>query len=61
MNLTKIAFEYKKSVLLIIGLLILNGIFAYLTLPAQEDPNITVREAIVSTSFPVWRLNVLNS
>ena len=52
MNLTKIAFEYKKSVLLIISLLIINGIFAYLTLPAQEDPNITIREAIVSTTFP---------
>lgn len=52
MNLTKIAFEYKKSVLLIISLLIINGIFAYFTLPAQEDPNITIREAIVSTSFP---------
>lgn len=52
MNLTKIAFEYKKSVLLIISLLILNGVYAYLTLPAQEDPTITIREAIVSTSFP---------
>jgi multidrug efflux pump subunit AcrB len=52
MNLTKIAFEYKKSVLLIISLLILNGVFAYLTLPAKEDPSITIRQAIVSTSFP---------
>lgn len=52
MNLTKIAFEYKKSVLLIIALLVINGVFAYFTLPAQEDPSVTVREVIVTTTFP---------
>lgn len=52
MNLTKIAFEYKKSVLLVIALLVINGVFAYFTLPAQEDPSITVREAIITTTFP---------
>ncbi len=52
MNLTEIAFNYRKTVLLVVGLLLLNGIFAYLTLPAQEDPTITIREAIVSTAFP---------
>ena len=52
MNLTQIAFTYRKSVFLILAVLLLNGIFAYFTLPAQEDPTITIREAIVSTSFP---------
>ena len=52
MNLTQIAFTYRKSVFLILAILLLNGIFAYFTLPAQEDPTITIREAIVSTSFP---------
>ena len=52
MNLTQIAFTYRKSVFLILAVLLLNGVFAYFTLPAQEDPTITIREAIVSTSFP---------
>ncbi|MEI4551145.1 efflux RND transporter permease subunit [Pseudoalteromonas spongiae] len=52
MNITALAFNYKKPVLLVVALLMLNGIFAYFTLPAQEDPTITIREAIVSTQFP---------
>jgi len=52
MNLTQIAFNYRKSVFLILAVLLINGVFAYFTLPAQEDPTITIREAIVSTSFP---------
>ena len=52
MNITQLAFTYRKSVLLIITVLLVNGLFAYFTLPAQEDPTITIREAIVSTSFP---------
>jgi multidrug efflux pump subunit AcrB len=52
MNLTKTAFTFRKSVFLLLSVMLLNGIFAYFTLPAQEDPNITIREAIISTSFP---------
>jgi len=52
MNLTEIAFKYRKTVALVVGLLLINGIFAYFTLPAQEDPTITIREAIISTVFP---------
>jgi len=52
MNITQLAFTYRKSVFLIIAVLLVNGLFAYFTLPAQEDPTITIREAIVSTSFP---------
>jgi multidrug efflux pump subunit AcrB len=28
------------------------GAYSYFTLPAQEDPSITIREAVVSTSYP---------
>lgn len=52
MNLTQIAFKYRKTVFLILSLLLINGVFAYFTLPAQEDPTITIREAIVGTYFP---------
>ncbi|MDT0603102.1 efflux RND transporter permease subunit [Thalassotalea castellviae] len=52
MNITQIAFQYRKTVFLIVALLLINGVFAYFTLPAQEDPTITIREAVISTSFP---------
>lgn len=52
MNFTEIAFKYRKSVLMVLALLLINGAFAYFTLPAQEDPTITIRDAIVTTSFP---------
>ncbi len=52
MNLTEIAFNYRKSVFLILAILLINGVFAYFTLPAQEDPTITIREATVSAAFP---------
>ena len=52
MNITQLAFNYRKSVFLILAVLLINGLFAYFTLPAQEDPTITIREAIVSTTFP---------
>jgi len=52
MNITKIAFQYRKTVFFIIALLLINGVFAYFTLPSQEDPTITIREAVVTTSFP---------
>ena len=32
-------------------LLLLNGLFAYFTLPAKEDPTITIRTAVVSTRY----------
>ncbi|WP_286233701.1 efflux RND transporter permease subunit [Thalassotalea sediminis] len=52
MNITATAFQYRKTVFLVAALLLVNGIFAYFTLPAQEDPSITIREAIVTTQFP---------
>ncbi len=52
MNLTRVAFRYRKSVFMLLALLLLNGVVAYFTLPAQEDPTVTIREATVSTSYP---------
>jgi multidrug efflux pump subunit AcrB len=52
MNLTQLAFNYRKSILMILALLLINGAFAYFSLPAQEDPTITIRKAIVTTSYP---------
>lgn len=52
MNLTETAFKHQKSVLMIVAILLINGIIAYFTLPAREDPSITIREAVVSTAYP---------
>ncbi|GAA0357396.1 efflux RND transporter permease subunit VmeI [Bowmanella denitrificans] len=52
MNLTSLSFTYRKTVLMLLVLLLVNGLIAYFTLPAQEDPTITIREAIVSTAYP---------
>ncbi|MCP4987818.1 MAG: efflux RND transporter permease subunit [Colwellia sp.] len=52
MNLTQTAFKYRKSVFLLLTVMLINGVIAYFTLPSQEDPTITIREAIISTSFP---------
>jgi len=51
MNLTEIAFTYRKSVLMVLVLLLINGVFAYFTLPTQEDPTLVIRNAIVTTSY----------
>jgi len=48
MNITHIAFKYRKTVFFILTLLLINGVFAYFTLPAQEDPTITIRESVIS-------------
>lgn len=52
MNFTQLGFTYRKSVFMVLFLLLVNGVIAYFTLPAQEDPTITVRQAVVTTSFP---------
>ena len=36
MNFTEIAFKYRKSVLMVLALLLINGAFAYFTLPWVE-------------------------
>ncbi len=52
MSLTEVAFHYRKVVLLLLASLLIYGVVSYFTLPAQEDPKIVIREALVTTSFP---------
>ncbi|RVU38446.1 efflux RND transporter permease subunit [Hwanghaeella grinnelliae] len=51
-NLTAAAFDHKKLVCLVIAILLIYGAFSYFTLPAREDPEITIRGATVTTRFP---------
>jgi len=52
MNLTQLAFRYQRVVFMLLTLLIVYGAYSYFTLPAREDPEITIREATVTTRFP---------
>ncbi len=52
MNISELAFKYKKIFLFIVVSLMLYGGISYFTLPSQEDPSIVIREAIVTTNFP---------
>ncbi len=52
MNLTQIAFEYRKLIFITLTAFLLYGLVSYFTLPAREDPQITIREALVITQYP---------
>ncbi len=52
MNLTETAFRYRPVVILATLTMMVAGAVSYFTLPAREDPRITIREAIVSTDYP---------
>jgi multidrug efflux pump subunit AcrB len=52
MNLTELAYKYQKLLFFVIVIFTIYGAYSYFTLPAQEDPSITIREAVVSTSYP---------
>lgn len=52
MNISQLAFQYRKVVFILLIALLVYGAVSYFTLPAQEDPHITIREATVITRFP---------
>jgi len=52
MNLSEAAFRYRPVVLLATVAAMVFGAISYFSLPAREDPKITIREAIVTTAFP---------
>jgi multidrug efflux pump subunit AcrB len=52
MNLTQLARRHQPLALMLILVLMLFGAVSYVQLPAREDPKITIREAVVTTSYP---------
>jgi multidrug efflux pump subunit AcrB len=52
MSLTEAAFRARPVVLLTVAVGMLYGAVSYFSLPAREDPEITIREAIVTTMHP---------
>ncbi|EWH12175.1 acriflavin resistance protein [Catenovulum agarivorans DS-2] len=52
MNIGSLSLKYQKPILMLLVLMTLYGLVSYFSLPAREDPEITIREAIVATQFP---------
>lgn len=52
MTISEAAFRFRPVVLLVTAALMLYGAFSYFSLPAREDPKITIREAVVTTAYP---------
>ncbi|MBN2887129.1 MAG: efflux RND transporter permease subunit, partial [Chromatiaceae bacterium] len=52
MNLSVWAYRYRPVVALMLVVLMGHGVMSYFALPAREDPQITVREAVITTEFP---------
>ncbi len=52
MNLTQFALRHDRLIALFAAAIVVFGMVEYLRLPSQEDPTITIREAVVTTRFP---------
>ena len=50
--LTRLAYRSQRLVFFLVAAAMGFGAWSYVTLPAQEDPAITIREAIVTTRYP---------
>lgn len=50
--LTQLAYRNQRIVYAVVAILMAFGVYSYFNLPAQEDPAITIRQAIVQTSYP---------
>jgi len=52
MNLPRYALDHKAVVLVFLAMLLLAGLFNFSTMPRREDPEITIRDALVVTQWP---------
>jgi len=51
-NISVAALRAGPLMLFLVGILMLFGIYSYLTLPAREDPKLIIRQALVTTAYP---------
>ena len=52
MNLTSFAIERKAFIQFVVVLLVIGGLFSYQTLGRLEDPDFTVKTAVILTQYP---------
>ena len=48
---TTLALRFQRIVFALVAGLMLFGVWSYFNLPAREDPEITIREAVVTTRY----------
>ncbi|MCU7556047.1 efflux RND transporter permease subunit [Alteromonas sp. ASW11-19] len=51
-SLSQLSLEQNRLMLAVVVMLMIYGLVSYFKLPAQEDPSITIREAVVTASYP---------
>ena len=51
-GITEFALNNSRTVIMTILLVVVGGIYAFITLPKLEDPFITIREAVVAAKYP---------
>lgn len=51
-SISELSLVYNRLMLAVVVILMVFGGYSYFTLPAQEDPDITIREAVVTASYP---------
>lgn len=49
MNLSLIGFRYVRVVISMLIVMMVAGVYSYFTMPANEDPSITIRQALIVT------------
>ena len=52
MNLTEYALKNKALVYFFVFVLVVGGVYAFMTMSKLEDPAITVKQAMVVTAYP---------
>ncbi|HHW4678576.1 MAG TPA: efflux RND transporter permease subunit [Xylella sp.] len=52
MNITRVALDANRLTLFTAVLLLLAGIFTFLDFPSQEEPPVTIRDALISLAYP---------
>lgn len=52
MNFTEYALKNKALVYFFVFVLVVGGIYSFFTMSKLEDPAITVKQAMVVTTFP---------
>ena len=52
MNLTRLALEKRTLIHFAVGLIVIGGLFSYVTMGRLEDPDFTVKTAVIFTPYP---------
>ncbi|GAA4886527.1 efflux RND transporter permease subunit [Ferrimonas pelagia] len=51
-SISTLAYRQRPVIFTVLAILMLAGLNNFFTLPAQEDPSITIKEALVTTAYP---------